>query len=98
MRDLSPSAVELPPLAAMHDKWEAAGRTTTKRRLQPILTANHGTKKFPLASSSYWYPPFATKMFGLAICFSVQIDETLIVDLTQMEPYFKVTISNCQLW
>ena len=65
---------------AVESALEDRGGARAKRRLQPLLTVVQGPHKFLSTSSTYWYPPFVTKVLELTARFSVQIDETLTID------------------
>ena len=90
-----------PWLPKHHQQWRSTARgrpweeRPKKRRLRPPPLSFQGSNQLLSTSLSYWYPPFAMKVLGLAACFFVQIYETLTVDLSQTEPYFELTISNC---
>ena len=62
-------------------------------RSSAILTVVLGPKQLILASSSRWYPLFPTKVSGSLAHISMQ-SETMQVDMSQIEPYFEVMISN----
>ena len=78
------------------------GRAATGRRcsvvLQPLSPLFFGLNKFISTSSSKWYPLFMTKVPISLACISVQKRQILLVDPSQMEPYFEVTILNSYLW
>ena len=48
--------------------------------------------KFLLTFLSQWYPLFMMKVSESSTYFSVQNQQTLLIDLSQIEPYFEVTI------
>ena len=84
-----------PPISSDDGSWSVCGRghgsPTSLVILMPILTAKMYSLKFLSISSSRWVP-------GLWSCFPVQNGETLTVDPSQIEPYFKVMISNPYSW
>ena len=90
------------PRPSNHYRWQwcttrgrPRGRTMTNRRLWPPPLPFQGPHKFLSTSSSYWYPLFKMKIPGSITHISVQIRETLTVDLSQTESYFEITISYC---
>ena len=63
-----------------------------------VLTTKLDANKFISTSSLKWYPPFLMIVLGSLTHISVQKQQTLPVDLTQIESYFEVMISNLYLW
>ena len=54
--------------------------------------------KFLLTSSSQWYPLFIMKVSWSSTYFSMQKQQTLLINLSQIEPYFEVTIFCSYSW
>ena len=76
------------------------GRTfsTADRRSLANWTMALDSNKFLLTSSLQWYLLLVTKVPGLSVHISVQKWQTLLVDLSQREPYLKVMILNLYSW
>ena len=83
---------------SMQRAWPSSGFPTLYRRLWPSPASVQGPKQFFFASSSQWYSSFTTKVVGSSRRFSVHKRQTLLVDSSQTEPYFEVTISNLYSW